>query len=357
MHLIIDTDVGIDDVTSILLALSDPSVTVKAITVVDGNVTLPAGLQTLGHVLSLMRRTSEDIQVYAGAKGPLVPGIEDKTCWPGHGTDGLGNFTSTPHFQTFFPTLTSTPFEIQKEPVASALVRLVNEDPGLYTLLALGPLTNLALAISLDPGFLGKVKEVHVMGGCLHARGNANRGGEFNFHADPEAAHILFTSSASLPPSSPPKITLVTWETTVQHALPWSFIHSLLEQGRKKAGNRIADFVGFYIQTAHLMSEEPKKPEQDNDEKKKKNVADVYLEGVRSFLMCDAYSTLACLHPDSILSYKDFDVQIELSGRHSRGMMALDWFAGAGGKVNARVVFELEGGRLEGMMRRAFLGC
>ncbi|KAJ3086150.1 hypothetical protein HK102_013464 [Quaeritorhiza haematococci] len=228
--IIIDSDCGIDDATAILVALRHPHTNVKAITVVAGNVPMKEGLECCRTLLSVTNKKDE-VPIFPGADGPLIRSTTSKPTWPGHGRDGLGNYTESDEFQTLhLPGAKDVP--IEKEVAANALVRMVNEKPGHYDIVALGPLTNIALAIMLDGSFLSKIKTLYVMGGCLFAKGNSNRAAEFNFHWCPESAHIvfhashLFSSSSMAPPASP-KVVLVTWETTIEHGFPWRFYDAL----------------------------------------------------------------------------------------------------------------------------------
>lgn len=171
-----------------------------------------------------------DIHVYTGADSPLISKLGSG--WPGHGEDGMGGVGLTDDLMA-----RATHEQTPSQPASSFMVDLVSSSPHNIEILAIGPLTNIALAIKLDPAFAKKVKHLHIMGGCEHAKGNASFSAEFNIHSDPEAAHIVFEafSHASLGHKEPtedwiPRITIVPWETCVEHTLSWEVFDTLTKQ-------------------------------------------------------------------------------------------------------------------------------
>ncbi|TPX72256.1 hypothetical protein SpCBS45565_g00542 [Spizellomyces sp. 'palustris'] len=376
IQLIIDTDVGIDDATAILVALQHPKAVVKAFTIVDGNVDMRQAVENCKTLLSVAHR--KDIPIYPGADGPLVRGIVKKELWPGHGTDGLGGITTSGASHQDLTLPGAHDVKEQKEPAALALIRMVNESPGVYSIVAIGPLTNIAIAITIDPTFLTKVKSVYIMGGCLFAKGNANRAAEFNIHCDPEAAHIVFHSSSQLStPSNPPKLTLITWELTVEHGFPWSFFDYLTQTapvneygkflrtvtGCAEALSRaqhelLAGGPGPTVPTAVLVSKEQLGVSTDAVTGQKTRIRtqhEDYLYGANSFLMPDLYALVALLDPSSVTSYKDWDVQVELHGHHTRGMTHMDWWgASPVPGPNVRVVLAMDREKVKMMLEKSF---
>ncbi len=174
--IIIDTDPGTDDALAILLALNSPELDVKAITVVPGNVTARQGLQNALQVVSLAGRC--DIPVAGGAQHPLTQKLVTAEFW--HGRNGLANIELPP------PQCAADP---RFGP--DLIIAAVHQYPHQITLVAIGPETNLALAVSKDPSLASLVKEVIVMGGSLSG-GNVNAAAEANIYGDPEAAQIVF---------------------------------------------------------------------------------------------------------------------------------------------------------------------
>ncbi|KAJ3090491.1 hypothetical protein HDU96_003396, partial [Phlyctochytrium bullatum] len=136
---------GIDDATAILALLVSPHVDVRALTVVDGNVSVEQGIADAKILLRLTSR--QDVEIYRGAAVPIVPGVQKKECWPGHGADGLGGFTKKEGWKEFEERHLEQekPDLVKGEHAALAMIRMVTEKPDYYTILAIGPLTNLAL--------------------------------------------------------------------------------------------------------------------------------------------------------------------------------------------------------------------
>lgn len=174
-RIIIDTDPGTDDAMAILLALTSPELIVEALTVVPGNVDGAQGLENALKLVTLAGRT--DIPVAAGAHKPL---IQTLVTAESHGTTGLGNVDlPSPEKQKdsrFGPDL---------------IIELVHKYPGEITIVPMGPLTNLALAVSKDPSIAKLTREVVLMGGSITG-GNVDAVAEFNIYVDPEAAQIVF---------------------------------------------------------------------------------------------------------------------------------------------------------------------
>jgi inosine-uridine nucleoside N-ribohydrolase len=180
-RVIIDTDPGTDDALAILLALNSPELKVEALTIVPGNVTAAQGLENALKLVSLAGRT--DIPVAAGAQKPLLQKLVTAET---HGPNGLANINLPPARCSpdahFAPDL---------------IIELVRKYPHEITLVPVGPLTNIALALSKDPSIAKLAKEVVLMGGAISG-GNVDAVAEFNIYVDPEAAHIVFNSGCPL---------------------------------------------------------------------------------------------------------------------------------------------------------------
>jgi inosine-uridine nucleoside N-ribohydrolase len=171
---IIDTDPGVDDALALLVAAAAPELHVVAVCTVGGNVPLGLATRNAGIVLSVAWADNPPpLYVGAEATGPSATEV--------HGDDGLGGVASR------YPPGVSP----QLEPGVSAVARLLLERPGQISLLALGPLTNLAALHRHNPRALSAARSVVVMGGAFREPGNVTPGAEFNIHADPEAAAVV----------------------------------------------------------------------------------------------------------------------------------------------------------------------
>ena len=177
MRIILDTDPGIDDAIALLLALASPELELRGITTVSGNVDLPAATANALRVLELAGRS--DISVAPGCDRPLVRPIHHAHEF--HGADGLGEIG--------LPRATTAP---AAEHALDLITReVLDGEP--VTLIAVGPLTNVALLCALRPAIVARLDRLIVMGGAI-ARGNVRPNGEFNTWADPEAAQRVLAA-------------------------------------------------------------------------------------------------------------------------------------------------------------------
>jgi purine nucleosidase len=174
--IIFDTDPGTDDAIALMLALNSPELDVRAITVVPGNVTAKQGLENALRMASLANRC--DIPVAGGAQHPLFQKLITAEFW--HGKNGLANIE-----------LPASKCKADARFAPDLIIELVHASPHEITLVPVGPLTNIALAIQKDPSIIPLVKEVILMGGSIKG-GNVNAAAEANIYNDPEAAQIVF---------------------------------------------------------------------------------------------------------------------------------------------------------------------
>ena len=181
--IIIDTDPGIDDAVAILLALASPEFEVLGLVAVAGNVPLAATATNARKILELAGRA--DIAVYAGCPRP-IGGRFRVRAEHAHGAGGLGDLVLPP------PVLQLRP----EHGVWYLIDTLRGAAPGSITLCALGPLTNIAMALVAAPEIAAGIAELVIMGGG--SRGNITPAAEFNIHADPQAADIVFDSGLSI---------------------------------------------------------------------------------------------------------------------------------------------------------------
>ncbi len=273
MRLIIDTDVGVDDAHALMMALACPDVTVDCITTVVGNIDLESVVRNVGTVLDVM---DMDIPFYRGASSPLVAPWKFETEFV-HGADGLGDLQHRPPAR-HFPAQGHAVHEILARSAAA---------PGEITLVAIGPLTNVALALRLDPGLPQRLKRLVVMGGSLNAHGNTDSlPAEFNIYCDPEAAHIVFEAFSD--------ILLVTWEATLANPLPTPVFEELISQSGPRAA--------FYRASCEGMLQRLKEAGLD-----------------ASVLIPDTLTMAVTLKPELLLASERKLVAVELRGTHTRG--------------------------------------
>ncbi len=187
-RVIIDADPGVDDLAAIALALASPELSVEAVTTVYGNGPVDACTANAFQILDAAGRA--DVPVYRGAGKPLLrqpnPGFASQV----HGGDALGGAASPP---AGWQDRLAGP-----QPAAVEIVNRVMAAPGEITLLALGRMTNIALALCLEPGLAASVSEIVVMGGAVFVPGNVSPVATANLYEDPEAAAIVYDSGASL---------------------------------------------------------------------------------------------------------------------------------------------------------------
>ena len=177
-RVIIDTDPGIDDAMAILLALNSPELEVEALTVVPGNVEGWQGLENALKIVSLADRCN--VIVAGGAQHPLNQKLITAQYW--HGRNGLAGVE-----------LPASKCKADSRFGPDLIIELVHKYPHEITLIPVGPLTNIALAVSKDPSIVPLTKNIVIMGGSITG-GNVNGAAEANIYNDPEAAAIVFNA-------------------------------------------------------------------------------------------------------------------------------------------------------------------
>jgi inosine-uridine nucleoside N-ribohydrolase len=177
-RVIIDTDPGTDDAMAIILALNSPEFKVEALTVVPGNVDARQGLENALKVVSLAGRC--DVVVAGGAQHPLNQKLITAQFW--HGKNGLANVE-----------LPASKCKADPRFGPDLIIEMIHRYPHEITLIPVGPLTNIALAVSKDPSIAALVKDIVIMGGSISG-GNVNGAAEANIYNDPEAAQIVFNA-------------------------------------------------------------------------------------------------------------------------------------------------------------------
>jgi purine nucleosidase len=223
-HIIFDTDPGIDDALAILLALASPEIRVDGIVTVHGNVSTA---QTTENALAILELAgASHIPVYKGCDLPLVK--ESLLSPETHGDKGLG-----------YANLPVPATKPQVKHGSDFLIERIMSQPNEITLVAIGPLTNVALALRKEPRIVQNVKEVLVMGGAIQHAGNTTALAEFNTFVDPHAAHVVFHSGMP--------ITLTPLDVTYQCIFTTDDLNRLLKID-SPITKYIADSTRFYME-------------------------------------------------------------------------------------------------------------
>lgn len=300
--MLIDTDPGVDDALAILMAHRHARVV--GLTIAAGNVGLA---HTVANALKLVDVIGTQTPVFPGCPCPLVRPAADAGFV--HGADGFGDtgYTLSMH-------------RAADEHAVAAILRLSREHAGQLTLVALAPLTNLALALRLDPELPSRVARLVVMGGAVSGRGNTHLlPAEFNIGFDAEAAHIVF--------SAWPQFDLVDWEACVRHAMDFAwFDHTVAD------GDASAWFYQAISRKARRFSE---------------------MRGRRGMIAADALAMAVALDPGIVRRAEAHHVGIELTGSLTRGATVVDWEDRLGRCANARIVLDVDQARFEAMVARA----
>jgi purine nucleosidase/pyrimidine-specific ribonucleoside hydrolase len=219
---LIDTDPGIDDALALLFAWGSADLRLAGITTVAGNVTLPDATRNVFRLMTL-RGVEPRPPVAEGAAAPLGRPLVTATGY--HGADGLGELADWPAVEPV----------LAPEGAAALIAASARRAQEPLTLVALGPLTNVAVALEHDPGALRGLARVVVMGGAVDVPGNVRPDAEFNVHVDPAAAERVL--AAGLP------LDLVPLDATRQAALTWTDLEGALGRRPGPLAARVAAFT------------------------------------------------------------------------------------------------------------------
>jgi purine nucleosidase len=279
VRIILDTDPGIDDSLAILFLAAQPDIELVAVGSVHGNVPASTAADNALRVLDIAGLN--DVPVAVGAHRPLAQ--ELRTTEFVHGADGLGGQAG--------PSPRRRPVDIS---AAEQIVELARANPGELTLLALGPLTNVAIATLLEPRLPELLRSVMVLGGALGVPGNVTTHAEANMWHDPEAADLVFDSGF-------PNLTLVSLDVTEKARADETWLAALAEVPTPRAR-----FASALL----------------------KHYSDFYSR-MFGFRTCTIHDPLAAvlLQDPTLAEYKDVVVTVELRGTHTRGQLITDWRA------------------------------
>ncbi len=304
-RLLIDTDTASDDAVALVMALRLPEAHVEAITTVAGNVALPLATRNALYTVELC---GAEVPVYAGFAKPLLRPHIDAT--EIHGADGMGN--------TNLPAPTR---QREKPHAVDTLIARALAAPGELTLVTLGPLTNIAMAVLREPRFAHAIKKAYVMGGAANVIGNQTPSAEYNIWCDPEAARIVFQSAMS--------ITLVPFECCLGDAL--------LDDAEVAALGAIdTPFARFTVEINRFLVD-----------------ATAPIIPIRGLNLPDPV-TLAAALDDAIITERGcYFVDVETEGRLTRGETVVDRYGVLGKPANLTVALATDGPRFKAMLRRA----
>jgi len=286
-HLLIDTDPGIDDALAILLALASPEAHIEAVTVVAGNVPVDLATANARRILAVAA-PSPMPPVIRGAEAPLKRTLI--TAGHVHGQDGLGNLDRfvEPDGRLRYP---EPPPVVETRSAAEAILETVDRWGPELTVVALGPLTNLAAAAALDTRRLARAGRVVVMGGAVAVSGNVTPAAEFNFFVDPEAAAQVLEAGLA--------VELIPLDVTRRVVLAQAV---LTERLRRCPDDRIARFILDF--TLHGFA------------------FGASQEG-GGIVLHDPLAMAVALDP-SLVTFEPMSVEVECEGKLTRGLSLAD---------------------------------
>jgi purine nucleosidase len=316
-NFLIDTDTASDDAVAIIMALAAPDVRVLGLTTVAGNVSLE---QATRNALLIADICGSGVPVFAGARAPLIRAHEHAHWF--HGTDGLGDHN--------YPTPKRAP---EREHAVDAILRFARAEQDL-TLVTLGPLTNVALALARDPSIEGRIGRCVVMGGAPCCEGNVTPAAEYNIWVDPEAARAVFRSKL--------KIEMVGWHVSRgPSVLDDAEVGAIEALGTAKA--RFAIESNSRAREAYRIQ-----------------------TGETGLSLADPTATAIALDRSVGLSWSRHRVAIECASELTRGMTVVDrlgvnsdaingpvWGPAAGESDGADIVWTFDSARFKAMLKAA----
>jgi len=301
--LLIDTDPGVDDALALLLAFDDDAHDIVGLTIAAGNVGLHHTVANALKLCEVVGRT--DVPVFAGAASPLLHAAPDAAYV--HGNDGFGDIGYTPASRG-----------VENEHAALAILRLSHVHAGRLVLVALGPLTNVALALKLDPTLPSRVARFVAMSGAVTGHGNITPSAEFNAYFDPEAAKIVFDAF--------PVFDLSDWEATVAHGLPHDAVLGWMQAGGE---------VGRFYEAISRKTREWSADRRGDD-----------------WHSADALAMAWVLDPGAALEVLERPLDVVLDQGPARGATIVDWNRQLGRPDNARILMRYDTARFHARIRR-----
>ncbi|KAH6932872.1 hypothetical protein HPB50_010480 [Hyalomma asiaticum] len=281
LKLIMDVDTGVDDAMALVFALTSERATVEAITVVAGNAYRDEAYNNTLRVLKLLDRA--EVPVYKGADKP-ISGLW-KTEEEYFGPDNFGGVSGR------YPMAV---LKSESKKLAHIAMRdMIKQRPKELTLIMLGPLTNLAIAMLMDPSLTDDIAQIFILGGNIYGKGNVKAAAEFNFITDPEAVRVVL-QRATCP------VTVVVWEAVLQATVPWPIYNEVIGEDTKLA-RFLRDVNNHTVECCMKHGEQS------------------------AFHLGDFLAVMAALVPDSVSGSMEMRSDVELHGDYTRGQMVHAW--------------------------------
>ena len=300
---LIDTDTASDDAVALVMALREPSITVEAITVVAGNVPLEQAVQNALYTRELCESA---VPIYVGRAEPLAQPLS--TAQYVHGEDGMGDIG-----------LSLSGRSPNKGDAIDVLIDTISGSPGQITLVTLGPLSNVAEALTRDPRIAQQVDHCFVMGGTCSGAGNVTGAAEYNFWADPEAAHLAVGSGMPL--------TVVGWDMSV--------LYATFDANEAESLRQVGPLGAFCVDI--------------------QAVVDVFARtesGLVGFDLPDPIAMAVAIDP-SMAQFEVHNIDVVAGDGDDRGKDLIDWENERGQQANARITTEVDRARFVEMLHRA----
>ncbi len=292
--LVLDTDTAQDDCVALLVGLLDPRADPLAVTMVAGNVDFDQQVRNAFLTLDVAGHLDE-VPVHLGCHRPMVrPWVSAENV---HG-DGAGGME-----------MDMSGCAPEAEHAVDTLIRLAAERPGELSVVAIGPLTNIATAVLKDPGFARNVANLYIMGGSNNGRGNITAAAEFNFYVDPEAAKTVFAAGFT--------ITVVPWDPlTLRQAV---FDEPALDD----IAALDTPLSRFFTRACAATLEFDRSV------------------GIDGTTHPDSLTAALLLHPELVRRSSPYHVDVETAGELTRGYAAMSWGV-HGLEPNATVIEEID---------------
>jgi len=302
---IIDTDTASDDAVALVMALNNSDIQVEAMTIVAGNVSLAQGIQNAMYTMNLCKKS---VPVYAGMEKPLLRPLE--TADYVHGKDGMGDIGLP--LRGFVPQ--------SKHAVLELIDRINQAAAGEITLVCLGPLTNIAMAVLLDKSIAQKVNGCLIMGGVGLGRGNVTPVAEYNIWVDPEAAKIVFESGMPLK--------MVGWDISREYAV-------FDEAEAQKIRNVNTPLANFVVDICKTGAEHARK------------------KGRKGFSLPDPIAMAVFLDSTIATETKMAFASVLTNDDDSRGQTVMDYAGETVKKPNMEVVLKADSERFRQLLRNS----